>query len=152
MRCERPSLRFLRGRLRCGVAMTDDLIKQFELGKRRGRDPVNTGQDGPAVTTGDSIWLADVCEECGHTFRQGDRVYVRYGPPLVVRHHTAALPCSHDVEGEDPSAANTRAQLFHRALDDANPPPDGTHTERLTRGHPLLVPVMPRLHCAFCSK
>lgn len=132
--------------------MTDDLARQFERGYRRGRDPVNTGVDGVAATTTDSLWLADYCEECGHTFRQGDPVFVRYGPPLEVRHHSPALPCSREVAGGDSAEDGVRAQVFHQALDDANPPPPGMHTERLLPGHSLLVPVRPRLHCAFCSK
>lgn len=132
--------------------MSNDLVRQFERGRRRGRDPVNTGVDGPAVTTADSVWLADFCEECGHTFRQGDPVFVRYGPPLEVRHHSPALPCSHAVEGRVESTSDANARTFHLALDGANPPPEGTHAERLLPGHPLLVAVRPRLHCAFCSK
>ncbi|MDG6101414.1 hypothetical protein Daura_39880 [Dactylosporangium aurantiacum] len=132
--------------------MSEDAIKRFERGRRRGRDPVNTGADGVAVTTTDSLWLADYCE-CGHTFRQGDPVYVEYGPPLVVRHHSPALPCSRHVEGGGQLTDDgSRASAFHKALDAANPPPQGTLTERLLPGHPLLVDVRPRLHCAFCSK
>jgi hypothetical protein len=41
--------------------VSDDLVRRFERGKRRGRDPVNTGVDGPAVTSTDSLWLADIC-------------------------------------------------------------------------------------------
>jgi len=133
--------------------MTDnELIRRFERGRRRGRDPVNTGRDGEAVTTADSVWLADFCEECGHTFRQGDRVLVRYGPPLTVLHHTAALPCSGLVAGGNTTGADDRTQAFHQALDTANPPPAGMSAVRLAHGHPLLVSVRPRLHCAFCSK
>jgi hypothetical protein len=132
--------------------MSDDLGRRFERGRRRGRDPVNTGVDGEAMTTADSVWLADYCDECGHTFRQGDRVFVQYGPPLVVWHHSTALPCSHSVESGGETPDDARAQLFHQALDAANPPPAGMHTERLLPGHRLLVPVQPRLHCAFCSK
>ena len=130
----------------------DELGRLFERGRRRGRDPVNTGVDGAAMTSADSAWLADYCDECGHSFRQGDRVYVLYGPPLEVRHHTAAFPCSGLVEGEEHAVDDVRVLLFHRALDEANPPPAGTHAERLEPGHPLLVEVKPRLHCAFCSK
>ena len=77
---------------------------------------------------------------------------MQYGPPLVVRHHSPALPCSHGVETGESMSGDTRAEVFHKALDDANPPPAGMHTERLLPGHPLLVSVRPRLHCAFCSK
>lgn len=133
--------------------MTDDLIRRFERGRRKGRDPVNTGGDGPAITTTDSLWLADFCAECGHTFRQGDPVFVTYGPPLEVRHHSPALPCSRRVErGGETTGDDGRVRAFHEALDRANPPPEGMHTERLLPGHPLLVDVRPRLHCAFCSK
>lgn len=132
--------------------MTDDLENGFERGRRRGRDPVNTGRDGAAMTTADSLWLADFCEECGHTFRQGDRVMVQFGPPLTVQHHTAALPCSHAVEVVGEVADGARSRAFHDALDAANPPPDGMRAERLQPGHRLLVEVRPRLHCAFCSK
>lgn len=103
------------------------------------------------MTTADSVWLADFCEECGHTFRQGDRVFVKY-EPLTVRHHSPALPCSGEISAPGEAADDERAQAFHQALDAANPPPPGMHTERLLPGHPLLVPVRPRLHCAFCSK
>lgn len=130
----------------------DDAARRFERGRRRGRDPANTGADGEAVTTSDSIWLADFCEECGHTFRQGDKVLVEYGPPLLVRHHTPALPCSRAIESASEAADDHDAEIFHRALDAANPPPSGMLTERLLPGHPLLVSVRPRLHCAFCSK
>jgi hypothetical protein len=132
--------------------MSQQLIRQFERGRRRGRDPVNTGVDGVAITTADSLWLADYCEACGHTFRQEDRVFVSYGPPLVVHHHSSALPCSRRVEDEAEAADDERAQIFHQGLDRANPPPEGMRTERLLPGHPLLVEVRPRLHCAFCSK
>jgi len=128
------------------------LRERFEYGRRRGRDPVNSGADGPAVTSADSLWLADYCPECGHTFRKGDRVFVQYGPPLYVRHHSGALPCSGLVEQHDEEEDDERARQFHRALDDANPPPPGTIAVRLVPGHPLLVDVKPRLACAFCSK
>ncbi|WP_440086299.1 hypothetical protein [Streptosporangium sp. LJ11] len=130
----------------------EELRRKFENGRRRGRDPVNSGTDGDAMTTADSLWLADYCSECGHTFRQGDKVLVRYGPPLQVRHHSPALPCSHQIKGEVVAEDDPRTRRFHQALDDANPPPGGIHTERLMPGDPLLVPVKPRLHCAFCSK
>lgn len=132
--------------------MTDELIRQFERGRRRGRDPINNGTDGPAITTADSVWLADYCEECGHTFRQGDQVLVRFGPPLLVLHHSPALPCSGQAEAAAEADDDDRVQAFHEALDAANPPAAGMHAERLAPGHPLLVPIKPRLHCAFCSK
>lgn len=133
--------------------MTDDQVLRFERGRRRGRDPVNTGVDGRAITTGDSIWLADICPECGHSFRRGDPVWVRYGPPLEIRHHSLALPCSHLVDTSGAEARDTdRGRAFHDALDRANPPPGGMHAERLLPGHPQLVEVRPRLHCTFCSK
>jgi hypothetical protein len=128
------------------------LRRRFERGQRRGRDPVNTGADGEAITSADSLWLADYCPECGHTFRKGDRVYVRYGPPLEVRHHSPALPCSGLIQQGDEEEDDERARRFHQALDRANPPPEGTNTVRLLPGHPLLVTVNPRLGCAFCSK
>lgn len=133
--------------------MTDDLVQKFDRGRRRGRDPVNTGVDGRAITTPDSIWLAATCDECGHTFRRGDPVYVKYGADIEVRHHSPALPCSHQVEDAGAETGDTdRGRAFHEALDRANPPPTGMHAERLLPGHPLLVEVRPRLHCAFCSK
>jgi hypothetical protein len=134
------------------VTVSEDQLRAFQRGRRRGRDPVNTGVDGVAVTSADSIWLADYCDECGHTFRRGDSVFVRYGPPLTIRHHSPGLPCW-SGDGEDGQVADEeRARVFHEALDASNPPPAGTNTERLQPGHFLLVDVRPRLQCAFCSK
>ena len=94
--------------------MTDELMERFRRGLRRGRDPINSGADGDAITTADSVWLADYCEECGHTFRQGDRVFVQYGPPLTVLHHSPALPCSRKIAGASEAADDDRVQAFHR--------------------------------------
>jgi len=128
--------------------MSEELVRQFERGLRRGRDPVNNGGDGPATTTADSVWLADYCDGCGHSFRRGDRVLVRWGPPLTVRHFQSEAPCSED----DETGGEAADDAFHQALDRANPPPSGMAAHRLLPGHPLLVPVRPRLRCAFCSK
>jgi hypothetical protein len=134
------------------MSQEEGLIAAFQRGYLHGLDPANKGVDGVATTTTDSLWLADFCDECGHDFRLEDKVMVRYGPPMVVRHHSPSLPCSGEVQSAGPEADDGRVQAFHRTLDEANPPPEGVHTQRLLPGHPLLVPIIPRLHCAFCSK
>jgi hypothetical protein len=130
----------------------DEIAAAFQSGLLHGLDPANRGVDGVAITTTDSLWLADYCDHCGHDFRLEDRVMVWYGPPLVVRHHSATLPCSGEAQTTEEDVDDARIQAFHRALDGANPPPEGVHAQRLAPGHPLLVAINPRLHCAFCSK
>lgn len=133
--------------------MTEEIpagVRAFERGVRHGRDPVNSGADGPALTTNDSFWLADWCQVCGHTFRETDKVYVTHGPPPVIRHHSPTLPCSGLVEDYD-EPDDELLQVFHAAVDAANPPPPDTNTVRVLPGHPLLATVIPRRQCAFCG-
>ncbi|MEV8032357.1 hypothetical protein ACFYW8_21680 [Streptomyces sp. NPDC002742] len=136
-------------------AWTQERVRAFKTGNQHAKDPANSGHDGPARTTGDSLWFDLYCRVCGHTFRRGDAVYVVYrgDDDPDVRHQSPELPCAplpDDVVAEP--VRTDRVEVFYAAADRANPPRQGLHLTRLQPGHPLLVDVIPRRHCVLCCQ
>jgi hypothetical protein len=131
--------------------------RDFDRGRNKGRDPANSGQDGPARTTGDSLWFDLHCRVCGHTFRRGDAVYVSYGTgdeEPDARHHSPELPC-HPLPADNATADtadSARIEQFYRAADLANPPPEEMRLTRLQPGHSLLAAIIPRVQCVVCCQ
>jgi hypothetical protein len=78
------------------------------------------------------------CPVCHHSFRLGEQISLHRSDSatgVVLKHHSRRLDCLNPQAAEDASAA---AELFHRGLDEANPPPKELCTVRLHRDHPLL--------------
>ncbi|MGC0333439.1 hypothetical protein RKD23_006429 [Streptomyces sp. SAI-170] len=78
------------------------------------------------------------CPVCHHSFRLGEQISIHRsdsGTGVVLKHHSRRLDCLNPEATEGATAA---AELFHRGLDEANPPPPQLCTVRLHRDHQLL--------------
>ncbi|MFI9151303.1 hypothetical protein [Streptomyces sp. NPDC053367] len=78
------------------------------------------------------------CPVCHHSFRLGEPISIHRadsGTGVVLKHHSRRLDC---LNPEASQGATAAAELFHRGLDEANPPPPQLRTVRLHRDHQLL--------------
>ncbi|MFD0272345.1 hypothetical protein ACFVHB_00355 [Kitasatospora sp. NPDC127111] len=128
----------------------DGVKAAFNLGELRGRQPGSSGVDGPAPTGRESPWVRTwrppgatrrhPCLVCGHTFRRGDQVYLRYDAEhrlVEVTHHMPHLPCSGLVQQATQTDAQAAADFF-RGVDLGDPLPDEVHVTRLMPDDPVL--------------
>lgn len=95
--------------------------------------------DGTSVTSTLCDWFNRDCEQCGHTFREGDRVRVTRTPDgtELIWHLDPLLNCGGGVPPAE-VATDALTARFHQAMDEAVKPPEHLRLHRLTPGDPLL--------------
>ncbi|RKZ39383.1 MAG: hypothetical protein DRR16_24825 [Candidatus Parabeggiatoa sp. nov. 3] len=124
----------------------------FQHGKAIAMDPMNalSVQEGEAMTTLNSYWLHQRCDQCDHTFRAGDKVLI--SPENPIRHHSTLLSCAQPTPPRSSPSAETSA--FFQGYDTTCPAPDQAPLKRLEEGDPLLTPAyggFQRHSCTICG-